>query len=69
MAIIFTMNEISSDPNGECSLVVRDTDSGNYAGLGALNGKIEARLVRDALQRSVADDSFEESRWTEYLKG
>lgn len=41
--------------------------NGSYAGIGVLNGEIEAKAVCKTLNESVASDSFEESRWMEYF--
>ena len=41
--------------------------NGSYAGIGVLNGEIEAKAVCKTLNESVASDSFEESRWFDYF--
>ena len=65
--ITFEVTEVPNDSNGEYALIVKDKTTGSYAGLGALNGKDEAYLVRYALLQSVLNDFHEESRWVEYL--
>ena len=54
------------DNDGEWVLRVHHPN-GSYAGLGFLNGEIEAKAVCKTLNESVSSDSFEESRWMEYF--
>ena len=58
----FTVHE----NDGEWVLRVHHPN-GSYAGLGVLNGEIEAKAVCKTLNESVSSDSFEESRWMEYF--
>lgn len=41
---------------------------GSYAGLGVLNGRIEADLISETLNRAMVDDDFQCSKWLDYFE-